>query len=195
MLQPVAYCKNELIIKKSRFLAECFPIENPSDVRCYLKAKKNEYKTARHVVHSFIVGKNGEHQGSSDDGEPKGTAGHPSLAVLQHANITNVLVTITRWFGGILLGTGGLVRAYTDSTKLLIELAELTETRHEKNITIRCKYSDSNIVKGLLEKEGAIITSSLYKEDVMYSFRILEDSKAPLLSLLKEKLRGAVTIL
>ena len=195
MLQPASYCKNELIIKKSRFLAECFPIEKASDVRSLIKAKKQEYKTARHVVHSFIRGKNGECQGSSDDGEPKGTAGHPSLAVLQHANVTNILVTVTRWFGGILLGTGGLVRAYTESTKYLVELADLKEDVHEEHITIRCSYSESNIVKATLEKEGITITNSSYSEDVLYSFQVLEDMKMPLLAILNEKLKGAITIL
>lgn len=176
-------------------MAECFPIEKASDVRSLIKTKKQEYKTARHVVHSFIIGKNGECQGSSDDGEPKGTAGHPSLAVLQHANVTNILVTVTRWFGGILLGTGGLVRAYTESTKYLVELADLKEDVHEEHITIRCSYSESNIVKATLEKEGITITNSSYSEDVLYSFQVLEDMKMPLLAILNEKLKGAITIL
>lgn len=195
MLQPVSYCKNEIVIKKSRFLAECFPIEKVSDARELIKAKKEEYKTARHVVHAFIIGKQGEHQGSSDDGEPKGTAGHPSLAVLKGADLTNILVTITRWFGGILLGTGGLVRAYTESTQDLIEMAELKEDRNEEKLTIRCTYSESNVVKTVLEKEGITITDSTYGEEVLYSFCILEEAKAPLLALLAEKLKGKVTLI
>lgn len=194
MLHPVSYCKNELVIKKSRFLAECFPIERTADVRLLLKAKKEEYKNARHVVHSFVIGKNGEHQGSSDDGEPKGTAGHPSLAVLQHTKVTNILVTVTRWFGGILLGTGGLVRAYTESTKCLIEMAELQEERGEVDLTISCAYSESNIVKAILEKEGAIIVNASYGESVLYSFRILEDMKEPLMDILKEKLKTSPSL-
>ena len=195
MLQPSAYCTNELVIKKSRFLAECFPIENPSDVRNLIKAKKEEYKTARHVVHSFIVGRNGEHQGSSDDGEPKGTAGHPSLAVLQYSNVTNILVTITRWFGGVLLGTGGLVRAYTESTKSIIEIACLKEDIAEELVTIRCNYAESRSVKAMLEKEEVDIISCSYGEDVLYSVSIPTDLKEPLVVHLSEKLRGAVTIL
>lgn len=195
MLYLTSYCRNELVIRKSRFLAECFPITKTTDVRLLLKAKKEEYKTARHVVHAFIIGQNGEHQGSSDDGEPKGTAGKPSLTVLQHTNVTNILVTITRWFGGILLGTGGLVRAYTDSTKCLVDIAEFKEEKHEEHLTIRCHYSESRIVKTILEKEGCTITDSLYSEDVLYSFLISEKSKAPLLALLEEKLKRAVSIL
>ena len=195
MLQPTSYCKNEIIIKKSRFLAECFPIEKTSDVRIILKDKKEEYKTARHVVHSFVIGKHGQHQGSSDDGEPKGTAGHPSLAVLKGAKLTNILVTITRWFGGILLGTGGLVRAYTESTKCLIDIAELKEDKCMESLSIRCTYSESNIVKTMLEKEGATITNSIYGEDVLYSFCVLEEIKKPLLALLTEKLKGDITII
>lgn len=190
MLQPLSYCKNELIIKKSRFLSECFPIEKTQDVRLILKEKKLEYKGANHVVHSFIIGKNGEHQGSSDDGEPKGTAGHPSLLVLQHSNVTNILVTITRWFGGTLLGTGGLVRAYTESTKALLKIADINDVNKDAHCTIRCGYTQSNIVKSILEKEGAIITNSGYSEDVVYSFSILNDIKEPLISLLNEKVRG-----
>ena len=195
MLCPTSYCKNELVIKKSRFLAECFPLNDVSKVRQVIKAKKEEYKTARHVVHSFIIGKDGEHQGSSDDGEPKGTAGHPSLAVLNGSNVTNILVTITRWFGGILLGTGGLVRAYKESTKCLIEVAELKEEKCEENLSIRCDYHESQIVKTTLEKEGAIITNSSYGEDVLYSFRILEELKSPLLAHLRDNLKRTINIL
>ncbi len=111
----VEYAQNEIFIKNSRFLAEAFPVNSQQEARDCLKEQKLKYKEATHVVHAFVVGEQGEVLGCSDDGEPSGTAGKPALAVLKGAGITNLIITITRWFGGTLLGTGGLVKAYGDS--------------------------------------------------------------------------------
>ncbi|MBR7064125.1 MAG: YigZ family protein, partial [Treponema sp.] len=114
---------SEIIVKNSRFIAELFPCTLQSDVRNLIKEQKKLYKDARHVVHAFIIGSNAEIKGASDDGEPSGTAGRPILSVLQGNNFTNVLLTVTRYFGGTLLGTGGLVKAYSDAAKLVIKNA------------------------------------------------------------------------
>lgn len=114
---------SEIIVKNSRFIAELFPCTLQSDVRNLIKNQKKLYKDARHVVHAFIIGSNAEIKGASDDGEPSGTAGRPILSVLQGNNFTNVLLTVTRYFGGTLLGTGGLVKAYSDAAKLVIKNA------------------------------------------------------------------------
>lgn len=123
MLILNGYTSANLVVKGSKFLAEITPIENQADAREKLKEFKTLYEDATHVVHAFISGLNAEVMGMSDDGEPSGTAGRPILDVMKGKNITNVILTVTRWFGGTLLGTGGLVKAYGDSAKLVLEKA------------------------------------------------------------------------
>ena len=120
LTKPVQF---EEIIKGSRFLSELIPCESQAQARDILKAQKEKYADATHVVHAFIVGKNAEVMGMSDDGEPSGTAGRPTLDVLKGRNCTNLIITITRWFGGTLLGTGGLVKAYGNGAKQVLEAA------------------------------------------------------------------------
>lgn len=101
----------ETVIKNSRFISEAFIVTNQADARERLRQQKIRYSDATHVCHAFIVGPNAETSGMSDDGEPSGTAGRPMLDVIKGSGITNILVTVTRYFGGTLLGTGGLVHA------------------------------------------------------------------------------------
>ena len=117
------YASTELNIKNSRFLAEVIPVKSQSEARSVLKSQKEKYKDASHVVHGFVLGTKGEILGMSDDGEPSGTGGRPVLDVVKGRHCTNILLTVTRWFGGTLLGTGGLVKAYGDSAKAVLDLA------------------------------------------------------------------------
>ena len=103
----------ELTVRKSRFLAEATPVDSVEAARALWRERKRIYADSNHVVYAFVCGPQGGVMGCSDDGEPSGTSGRPTLEVLKGSGITNVLLTVTRWFGGILLGTGGLVRAYT----------------------------------------------------------------------------------
>lgn len=123
----------ELIAKNSRFLAELTPVKTQAEARETLKLFKQKYADATHVVHAFITGNNAEIMGMSDDGEPAGTAGRPVMDVLKGRGVTNVILTVTRWFGGTLLGTGGLVKAYGDAAKLVLDKAA-EENLLEENI-------------------------------------------------------------
>lgn len=114
----------EETIKGSRFLSELIPCSSQAEAREILKSQKAKYADATHVVHAFITGKGAEVKGMSDDGEPSGTAGRPALDVLSGRGCTNVILTITRWFGGTLLGTGGLVKAYGNGAKGVIAAAD-----------------------------------------------------------------------
>jgi len=187
MQSLVSYSKIELVIKKSRFVGEGFPINSTKEVRLILKELKEKHKGASHVVHAFVVGKNGESQGSSDDGEPQGTAGRPALLVLNGYELTNIMISITRWFGGILLGRGGLIKAYQQSTKELIEHSKLKTLVEETTFRLTCTYHENDLVFHILEKNNALIITRDYKEDVQYVFRILEENKKNLLSILQER--------
>lgn len=146
---PVSYASAELTIKGSRFLAEIFPISAQSEVREKLKAQKAKYADATHVVHAFIAGKQAEVMGMSDDGEPSGTAGRPVLDVLKGRAVTNILLTVTRWFGGTLLGTGGLVHAYGDSAKLVLDAAVLEPLVEKCTFSLTADYTSYQLVKHL----------------------------------------------
>lgn len=185
-------CQNEIIIKKSRFLSEGFLVESPEYAREILKAQKQKYKDARHVVHAFIIGEERSISGSSDDGEPKGTAGRPALLVLQHSHITNIMVTITRWFGGVLLGTGGLVKAYTDSTKALLDIAILKELKQEKHLKIICSYNEADLIKNVLEKNNASIHDKVYTQNVEYLVKIPEENTKALVDYLYDNTRAFI---
>ena len=169
MFVPAAPACAELIIKGSRFLSEVFIIQNQAEVRTIIKEQKNKYPDATHVCHAFISGKNAEVMGMSDDGEPGGTAGRPMLDVLKGRSVTNILVTVTRWFGGTLLGTGGLVHAYGDSVKQVLDKLELVELIDKSSFSFKCDYAQYQVLKKLMqnyklydvtEDFGSVITVS-----------------------------------
>ena len=107
----------EIVEKKSRFIAQVFPVQTAEAAYANLAAVRKHYWDARHSCHAFVIGPNNETAHSSDDGEPQGTAGKPILQVLTGSEIRDCLIVVTRYFGGVLLGTGGLVRAYTQAAK------------------------------------------------------------------------------
>lgn len=150
MQQLTKYASCEFEIKRSRFLAEGFPVSDANEARRIIKRQKEKYKNATHVVHAFSIGKNAEVLGSSDDGEPAGTAGAPALKVVQSMHVTNVLITITRWFGGILLGTGGLVKAYSEAAKQLLESTHLEPIIEKCSVDFSLSYAEYHTVKNAL---------------------------------------------
>ena len=139
--------QTELVIKHSRFIAEVFPVENQAAARELLKEQKQKYFDSTHVVHAFIIGKNAEILGMSDDGEPSGTAGRPVLDVLKGSGCTNIILTVTRYFGGTLLGTGGLVKAYSDSAKAVLEIAKFEPIIEKSNFKFTLNYDMYEKVK------------------------------------------------
>ncbi len=141
----------ELTVKGSRFLAEIFPVSAQEDVRPLLKAQKAKYKDATHVVHAFICGRQGQIMGMSDDGEPGGTAGRPVLDVLKGRELTNCMLTVTRWFGGTLLGTGGLVHAYSEAAKCALANAAVELLVERTSFSFSADYSLYQMLKKRME--------------------------------------------
>ena len=139
--------QTELVIKHSRFIAEVFPVDNQAAARELLKEQKQKYFDSTHVVHAFVIGKNAEILGMSDDGEPSGTAGRPVLDVLKGSGCTNIILTVTRYFGGTLLGTGGLVKAYSDSAKAVLEIAKFEPIIEKSNFKFTLNYDMYEKVK------------------------------------------------
>lgn len=165
----VSYAQTELCIKKSRFIAEVFPVQNQTEAREVLKNQKQKYKDASHVVHAFFCGNQAQISGMSDDGEPSGTAGRPVFDILKGKSITNILLTVTRYFGGTLLGTGGLVKAYGDAAKEILELAPIEQLVERTLFTYTVDYELHDSIKrhlsdlpitSLKEEFSSIVTVS-----------------------------------
>lgn len=160
---------SETLVKKSRFIAEIFPVKNQRDVRALLKTQKQKYADSSHVIHAFALGKNAEIMGMSDDGEPAGTAGRPVLAVLKGSGCTDILLTVTRYFGGTLLGTGGLVKAYTQAAQAVLALAHTEVFAEREEFGLRLSYEDYETCKRLLKKFGIKVTAEDFAENVHIS--------------------------
>ncbi len=132
---------DEIIEKKSRFIANVFPIKTEEEALAYLEQIRKKHYDARHNCFAYVIGENHECKRSSDDGEPSGTAGHPMLEVILGEEVHDVLVVVTRYFGGTLLGTGGLVRAYSAATKAGLAATTLIDRKKGQKISIETDYN------------------------------------------------------
>lgn len=148
----------ELIVKKSRFIAIARTCSDPADVKRIVDQTRAQYPDATHVVHAAVMGSQFSY---SDDHEPKNTAGRPALEVLKGSGITNIIVLIIRYFGGTLLGTGGLVKAYGDSTKMVLDGIATEELVEKVRFSLTIGYEMYESVKRIL---GALSADSV-KED------------------------------
>lgn len=181
--------KSEFSVKGSRFVSELFPCSSQNDAKNIVKAQKQKYSDATHVVHAFVLGFKKEILGTSDDGEPSGTAGRPALDVLKSFDCTNVLLTITRWFGGTLLGTGGLVKAYGDSAKQVLSLAQsegaFEEYIEKKDFVFSVDYSLYKTIKHFFESFNIYDLNEQFEQNVKISGKI----KASEYEIFKQKLK------
>ena len=158
--------------KKSRFIANVMPVESEEEAAAFIESIRKKYYDARHNCPAFIIGKNREITRCSDDGEPSGTAGKPILEVLMGAGVTNVAVVVTRYFGGTLLGTGGLVRAYTQAAQAGLADAKIATMRYGTELLIGVDYTDVGKVQYLLGNEQIEIIDSKYAQSVDFEIRI-----------------------
>ena len=188
------YASAEIVIKNSKFLAEIFPVKTQSEAREFLKKQKQKYADATHVVHAFVLGSSGEILGCSDDGEPSGTAGKPALTVLKNSGITNIMLTIMRKFGGILLGTGGLVKAYTDSAKAVLQKAETEPFTEKLDCKVFCSYPKYELIKNKFDDFLAEIKAVNFKEEIEINLSIPKDKKNALCSFLENAAKGGSAI-
>ena len=170
-------------VKKSKFLAYAIPVSSLSDIKGEIQKAREEHPDSRHVVHAAVVGPDGGEFSLSDDGEPKGTSGRPSLEVLKGRDVTNVLVLIVRYFGGTKLGTGGLVKAYGNAVKAVLDELETEPLVEKTGFTLQLSYHDHTPVRMLLEKEEVEILSEEFGEGVTLRGRcpmsVLEALKEP----------------
>lgn len=156
----------EITEKKSRFIANVFDVGSDEEAALCINEVKKKYWDARHNCWAYVIGNNNETQRFSDDGEPSGTAGRPILEVIDGSQIRNCLIVVTRYFGGTLLGTGGLVRAYQAASKAGLENSKITEVMSGVKLSLDIGYNNVGKMQYICAETEASIIDSLYGENV-----------------------------
>lgn len=160
--------QGEIIEKKSRFIATVCPVKTEEDAKTFIEEMKKKYWNATHNVFAYQIGEQNEIQRFSDDGEPQGTAGMPVLDVLQREEIKNAVIVVTRYFGGTLLGTGGLVRTYGKAAKQGLITSGICEVILYKKFCVTVSYTNSGKVQYEILQNGYELYDTLYTENVTY---------------------------
>ncbi len=156
----------ELVEKKSRFIATVRPVESEEEAAAFIEEMKKKYYDARHNCSAYVLGSKAQLTRSSDDGEPSGTAGRPMLEVLLGSGIRNVAAVVTRYFGGTLLGTGGLVRAYSGVLKEALEKCETARQHFGVRFQIKADYNAVGKIQHILASRNIAAEDSVYAADV-----------------------------
>ena len=186
--------KAETKVKNSRFVAEIHTVHTPEEAKALWKHKKETYDNGGHIVYAFTLGPQQNICGCSDDGEPSGTAGRPVLAVLKGSGLTNTLITIARYFGGTKLGTGGLVHAYSDAAKAVIELAETKELIPTRKVDITTPYSLYNTILNRTAQLEFEITGENFSDDITITGILPEEKLLLLKTILQETGNGKIIL-
>ena len=190
---PSRPSKTEFTEKRSTFIGHVFPVETEEEARGRIGEMKKKYHDARHNCWCYLI-KDGAVR-YSDDGEPQGTAGQPMLGVFQKEGVVNVCCVVTRYFGGILLGTGGLVRAYGQATKAAIDAARIVVVSRCVDIMMEVPYNLYEPACRLAEDAGARVHDTDFAENVLITFRMLDGTQSPFLEKLTELTRGQSEII
>lgn len=184
----------EIEEKKSRFIANLAHVETEEEALAFLEEIRSAHRMARHNVYAYILREGGAGAAGrvrySDDGEPAKTAGLPTLEVLQHAQLTDVACVVTRYFGGVLLGTGGLVRAYTAATQAGVQAAKLAVISRCVDLHVRTSYAHFEQLQQLAVNHNARVIDTQFTQDVCVQLRMLDGTQAAFLQALTALERG-----
>lgn len=179
--------EGEIIEKRSRFIASIKPVETEEEANTFIEEIRKKYYDARHHCFAFIIGTKLPIERCSDDGEPSGTAGKPMLEVITGAKLYNLAVVVTRYFGGTLLGTGGLVRAYTQAVQEGLKQCKIIEKELVQRQKLRTNYTDIGKIQYLINTEKIYIESTEYTDQVEVSVLVpvekLEELKKQLIEI------------
>ena len=160
------------VIDKSRFIAHVCPVESREEADAFLAEIREKYKDATHNVPAMVIGDKSQIQWASDDGEPQGTSGAPMVQMMVKEGLTNLIVVVTRYFGGIKLGTGGLVRAYTSSAKLGLEAAGVCSVREMAELTVKIDYPYLAKIQNIASEQLDLEEADREGEENLSNFRI-----------------------
>lgn len=186
--------EGEIVEKKSRFIATVRPCESEEEAVSFIDEMKKKYWDASHNCSAFVIGSRGELTRCSDDGEPGGTAGRPMLEVLLGEEIRNIVVVVTRYFGGTLLGTGGLVRAYTQAVRAGLAACSVGVMRYGSRMAIHTDYNGVGRILHLLGKRGIEPVESDYGEAVSLTVVVRKSCEQSLMDELVEATNGRVRV-
>lgn len=192
-LIPAGYGEGQYEDRKSKFIGEIFHVETPEDAVEKINEVTAKYRDARHHCYAYII-REGNYMRYSDDGEPQGTAGMPILDVLRREDITDVCCVVTRYFGGVLLGTGGLVRAYTKSAQLGLEAAGINRMSSYCVLLITCPYSLLGVVQNILPQHDCVVEETDYAADVTLTVTLPEGGEAALCDALRDATSASVDV-
>ena len=167
--------EGEITEKKSRFIATVHPVESEEEALAFLEEMKKKYWDARHNCYVYSIGMNREFTRCSDDGEPSGTAGRPMLDVILGEDIYNVAVVVTRYFGGILLGTGGLVRAYSEATIKALDKAKIVNKKKGYQVKIVTTYDQIEQFNYYVNKNNLKVVNTEYLENIEIMIEMTEE--------------------
>lgn len=162
-------CSETYIINKSKFISYAYPVFDEDECKKYLEDLRREYTDATHICFAYLLD-SPKVEKCSDDGEPSGTAGKPILELIKKKKLSNIMLVVIRYFGGIKLGAGGLVRAYTASGNLALDSANIIEVKDVNKYYIEVDYDDVNRVKSLIHSKGGEIKNIQYGEKAMLEF-------------------------
>lgn len=185
---------DEIIINKSRFIGYSLPIDNEDDALSFIEEIKTLHRDATHNVYGYVLGDDNSVQRYSDDGEPNGTAGIPVLEVIKKEDLRNVVVVITRYFGGIKLGTGGLIRAYTKGAKIGIEAGIIVDKVLFKKMKVRVDYTLYGKVENYLKNNGIIIEDTIYDDAVNIILYIDYEKYNSFINIMEDLTSGTVIV-
>lgn len=184
----------ELVEKKSRFIASMASVSTPEEAQDFIDAIKKKYWDAKHNCSAYVIGNEGQYTRCNDDGEPAQTAGLPMLEVLLHSKVRNIVVVVTRYFGGTLLGTGGLIRAYGHTVKMALENSVFGEEIEGMMLKIEADYTDVGKVQYLLAQKNITIIDSVYEQTVTFILQMRKDVIQSVIDELVEVTCGRIAI-
>ena len=184
-----------LVVRKSVFIGYASPANTEEEARAFIEKIKAHHGDATHNVSAYLIndGKNFAVR-YDDDGEPKGSAGKPVLKVIQNKGLSNVVVVVTRYFGGIKLGYGGLVKAYSDAASLAIENAGIIEVYETERFQVTFPYSLFHLVRETVENSGGRVVGEEYGELVTFTVETRKGEAEGLMELLTERTKGKVRL-
>ncbi len=165
--------KDEFIEQRSRFIGYVKPVESEEQALGFINEKRQKHWDATHNVYAYVL-RDGKIQRYSDDGEPHGTAGVPVLDVILKSGVTDVVVVVTRYFGGILLGAGGLVRAYTKGAKIALAAGNIIDMELCYSARLKCDYGQYGKISGLIPQNGGVIDNTDFTDCVEIEYHINE---------------------
>jgi uncharacterized YigZ family protein len=191
---PAAETRTEIQVLNSRFIATIMPAFSPAEAKTFIKRIKSEFADASHNVPAFLIGHgNSVTAHCSDDGEPSGTAGRPMLAVLQGSGLGDVAVVVTRYFGGTKLGTGGLVRAYSDAVRAILDIVPRAERVPTHTIMLALPYSHLERVRLLIADHNGTISDEDFAADVTITAKFSVESFDAFQLALQEMTHGSLS--